>query len=218
MNGRISTAPGSDPRKRPCAAPGIRGGLLAAALLAAVCAPAETVRADSAGVETVVLATHLISETMALGQDFPRKLDDRGRFVLMPGLEVYYDETLDSPWKGAEEVRIALGYYRDSMDRPSGYLCIGPLWSWVLNPDLRFGFMVGPSFIYRQSWNRVPGYADDSFYKENSRFMPGYQYKFFVGGKLELRRTFRPGLEGVWSAIPGIPYVIVQNVGLRWSW
>ena len=37
-----------------------------------------------------------------------------------------------------------------------------------------------------------------------------------VGAELDLQYQLTPRLQGVWSIIPGIPYVITQSLGIRW--
>ena len=40
---------------------------------------------------------------------------------------------------------------------------------------------------------------------------------FLILGELDLLYRITPELQGVWSIFPGLPYVVMQNLGLRWS-
>ncbi|MDH5752906.1 MAG: hypothetical protein OEZ59_10890 [Deltaproteobacteria bacterium] len=186
------------------------------ALLAALLAAAPgSARADALGLETPVITIHLRRETYELGRQYPRRLDREGRVILMPGLEAYYDQRLETPRLGAGHLRYVAGWYRDSMNKPSGYLTAGGHWSWDWGERTRLGFYFGPSLIFRHSWKNIENYDDDRFYKQSRKFMPGYQYKLYVGGKVELRRVFSAAWEGVYSIVPGIPYVMVHYLGVR---
>ncbi len=77
---------------------------------------------------------------------------------------------------------------------------------------------LGPGLIFRESWSTVQGYNPDNPMEESDYFLPGYEYKFMPLGEIDLLFEFTPGFQGVWSIVPGLPYVIVQSVGLRWTY
>lgn len=201
--------------KRPLLGGGLQGFLLIFCIII-ITAP-TLARADAAGVETIVVAIHLREETMELGDQFPRKVDKKGRYILMPGLEAYYDfDWKDGKW-GIDQIRVVHGQYKDSMDKRSGYFGVVARWQNPINDNWDWGFYFGPSLLYRETWNSIPEYEDDRFYRESDSFLKGYQYKWFVAGKFELLYHYDDDLELVGSLMPGLPFVLVTYVGARWS-
>lgn len=188
--------------------PGLCAGLLTAF---------SSARADAVGAEVLLLTAHVASETIDLGRQYQRRLSSDGRFVITPGLEVYFDRDLGDAPLGLDVLRLSLAGYLDSVDHLAGYAAILPRWEFTLKKKLRLSFGVGPTLIFREDWNSVPGYRDDGFYNTSDRFLPGYQYKLIIGGDLDVQYQLTPRLQGVWSIVPGIPYVITQSLGLRWG-
>jgi hypothetical protein len=198
----------------------VRLAALAAALACAVLLPVltpATARADAFGAELTVLTTHVLSQRDAPVQYYPRKLDSKGRFVLTPGLEAYYEWELSEPLWQARQIQLAGGQISDSVEHRLGYLAVMGRWVLAEGGRTTWSLQAGPGFLYRKSWRDVPGYMPDNALHESSRFLPGYEWAFLPLGKLDLNYRIRPGLEAVWSIFPGIPYVIVQSLGLRWS-
>ena len=175
------------------------------------------VQADAIGVETIVIAMHLHEETLELGERYPRRLDRRGRFILMPGLEAYYDLALEDGPLGIDHLRTTFGQYRDSMDKRSGYLAMMARWENTLTDNWDWGIYLGPMLLFRESWRDIEGYNDDRFYSESEKFMPGYQYVWYPGGKLELLYHWNSDTQAVLSLVPGLPFVLVHYAGMRWS-
>ena len=191
--------------------------LAACALGGMVPVQPELAFADAAGAELVILTTHVQDQRDAPVEHYQRKLDSNGRFVLTPGLEIYYDTTLDEPiWK-AKEIRTSAGLLKDSVDHLLGYVAVMGRWILDDHDPLQISIHAGLGFIFRESWRDVPGYNPDNPLEESDRFLPGYEYKFLIVGELDLQYRITPELQGVWSIFPGIPYVVMQNLGLRWS-
>jgi len=184
-------------------------------LLAAL--PPAAACADAWGLEALLLSGHASDRSLRLGERYSRKLSSDGRFVLTPGLELYYDRMPQRAPLGIDVLRFTLGGYLDSMNQKSGYVAILPRWEFPLTGKIDMSFGLGPTLIFRESWKEIPGYRDDGFYNESDSFLPGYQYKPILGGDLDFRYRLAPDLEAVWSIVPAVPYVISQSLGLRWS-
>ena len=174
--------------------------------------------ADDIGGKILLLTIHVSNNTIQNGEVYKRKLTSDGRVVITPGLEVYYERDVGSNFLRVDGLRFTLGGYFDSIDHKSGYVAILPRWEVPLGERSEINFGLGPALIFRETWNTVPWYWDDGKYNESDNFLPGYQYKFILGGDLGLHYEMSPRLKGVWSIVPGIPYVITQSLGAQWSY
>lgn len=174
--------------------------------------------ADSFGGELIVLTTHVMTQRDAPVELYERKLDDEGQQVLTPGLEIYWDHTLASPvWK-VKELRITAGCLSDSIKHRFGYLAVLSRWVFYQRQSFQASLLIGPGLIFRETWRTVPGYQPDNPLDESDEFLPGYEYKFMPLGEIDLLYDITQQLQGVWSIVPGIPLVIVQSIGLRWTY
>ncbi len=175
-----------------------------------------TGQADALGVEILLLTAHVSDEAIQLGEQYRRKLSSDGRYVLTPGVEIYYEKPITPGFWRVDSVRYTLAGYSDSVGHQSGYMGVTVRWELPLRERLTLSIGLGPTLIFRETWNTVPGYQDDGYYQESDRFLKGYQHKLIVGAELDLQYQLTPRLQGVWSIIPGIPYVITQSLGIRW--
>jgi hypothetical protein len=172
---------------------------------------------DDFGGKVLLLTIHVSKNTIQNGEVYKRKLTSDGRIVITPGLEVYYERDLGSDFLQIDGLRFTLGGYFDSIDHKSGYIAIMPRWEIPLRGKSEINLGLGPALIFRETWNTVPWYRDDGEFNESDKFLPGYQYKFIPGGDVGLHYEMSPTLEGVWSIVPGIPYVITQYLGINGS-
>ena len=173
--------------------------------------------ADAVGAELIILTTHVQNERDAPVERYKRKLDRKGRFVLTPGIEVYYDKELSEPLWKARYIRTSAGLLQDSVAHQFGYFAVMGRWILHEGDPLQISLHAGPGFIFRETWRDVPGYRADNVLQESERFLPGYEYKFLILGEVDLLYRITPNLQGVWSIFPGFPFVVIQNLGLRWS-
>lgn len=169
--------------------------------------------ADAVGAEMIFLTTHLSDETIQLGEKYRRKLSEDGRVIITPGIEIYYDKEVKERFIYARDLRFVAAGYRDSIDHLAGYLAILPRWELFAKQRISLSFGLGPTLIFRETWNTVPEYRDDGYFQEAH----GYQYKWIVGGDLDLQYKVSDRIQVVWSIVPGIPYVITHSLGVRWS-
>ncbi len=175
---------------------------------------------DALGLEVITLTSHISRFTLRLGKDYKRKLSHDGRHVITPGLEGYHDKRWESLHQVAavESLRTVVAGYYDSMNRFSGYVAYMPRWNVFKSGKVTINFGIGPTLIFRETWNRIPAYRDDGYYQESSGLLSGYQYKFIPGGDVNLHYTLDARREAVWSIIPGYPYVLTHAFGLRWRY
>ena len=183
-----------------------------ACILAGANLTPTTAQADALGAEVLLLTAHVSDETIQLGEQYRRKLSSNGRYVLTPGVEIYYEKPITPGFWRVDSVRYTLAGYSDSIDHKSGYLGITPRWEHPLRERLTLSIGLGPVLIFRETWNTVPGSRDDGYCQESDRFLKGYQYKLIVGAELDLQYQLTPRMQGVWSIIPGIPYVITKSI------
>lgn len=197
------------------ALPGLLLGLLGALLLAA--GPmAPRARADAVGVDVTVLTSHVKSQRDAPVKYYRRKLDDAGRHIVTPGLDVTYDFDLDEPFWKAKQIRIEGGQVSDSAAHTFRYAAVMGRWMLVEGEKLNWSIQVGAGIIARKSWRDIPEYEPDNALRESDHFLPGWEWAVLPLGDLDLAWRFTPTFEGVWSVFPGVPYVIVQSLGVRW--
>ena len=178
----------------------------------------SNVCADDMGVKVLLLTIHVSDNTIQNGEVYKRKLTSDGRIIITPGLEVYYERDIGSDFLQIDGLRFTVGGYFDSIDHKSGYVAIMPRWEVPLGKRSEINFGLGPALIFRETWNTVPWYRDDEIYNESDKFLPGYQYKFILGGDVGLHYEMTPRLKGVWSIVPGIPYIIAQSLGIQGSY
>ena len=89
---------------------------------------ASLVFADAIGASMTILSIHTKPGTLALRDQYPRRIDAEGNFVITPGVEGYYQRQLPSrPWK-MDAMRFALGVGYDCADLKSGYVHLGGRW------------------------------------------------------------------------------------------
>ena len=173
--------------------------------------------ADDFGVKILLLTIHVSNNTIQNGEVYKRKLTSDGRVVITPGLEVYYEKDIGSDFLQIDGLRFTVGGYYDSIDHKSGYVAVMPRWGIPLGGKSEVNLGLGPALIFRETWNTVPWYLDDGKFNESDHFLPGYQYKFILGGDVGLHYEITPRMQGIWSIVPGIPYIIAQSLGIQRS-
>ena len=55
------------------------------------------------------------------------------------------------------------------------------------------------------------------FWIESDDFLPEYQHKWLIGGNLELQYELAPNLHAFWGAVPAVVIVVVNSLGVRYS-
>ncbi len=172
---------------------------------------------DTLGAEAIILTTHVQGQRDAPIEYYRRQLDSEGRNIFTPGVEVYYETSLQRPFLHSEKLRFVGGLLKDSIDHRFGYVAILGHYSLYQGEDLGIEFHIGPGLIARESWRSVPNYDPDNPMKESDRFLPGYEYRFLPLGEIDIVFPLSESKELVWSVFPGVPYVVMQSFGLRWT-
>lgn len=188
-----------------------------AALLAAALAGPRLARADAVGVGVTLLTIHVQTQRDASPENYPRRLDDNGQYVYTPGLEVSYDFDLDEPLWNARQIRVQGGQLSDSIAHRFRYFAVMGRWLLYEGERIDWSLTLGPGIIARKTWRDLPGYNPNNPLRETDHFLPGYEWLILPLGKVELLYRVTPSVELVWSTFPGIPYVIMESVGVRWS-
>lgn len=176
--------------------------------------------ADGVGGNLTVLSMHTNPANLALREQYPRRLDPEGNFVITPGFEGYYDRELSSrPW-GMVDMRFAYGEGYDCADLHAGYVHWGGRWIFPWTGNVQFNIGIGPTLIFRESWTkRFPGLVDDEegIWTESEDFLVGYQHLWLIGGNLELQYKINPEWMAVYSVIPAVIIVVIHSFGVRYA-
>lgn len=141
----------------------------------------------------------------------PNRLDDEAKLVLNWGGVLSYERFI---YRRKVSIKLAQAAYSDCAQLFAGHTHIA-LRLQPLNSQkhaLRFGF--GPTWVYRQSWYRFPGYVQENKYLKTQG---DWQTAFvWYGGEIEydyaISRHFDLGLH----IIPGIPDFFTFGIGLRY--
>jgi len=182
---------------------------LAAVLLAAFPAAATATPAHLS-VRTGTLTLHTF-DVSADAPWYPRKLDGQGRWVFDPGLVISYDHP--TGWPIPVDIRFTLAAYSDCAAQPAGYLGVFPVLGEWRSEHVSFAGGAGFGVAVRRSWKRHV-WAEH----ESDTFSDWGEVEGAVGpyGELELR--LHPAdrrWEAVVNLVPGIPYLLLGSVGVR---
>ena len=112
---------------------------------------ASLVFADAIGASMTILSIHTKPATLPLREQYPRRIDTEGNFVITPGVEGYYERQLPfRPWK-MDAMRVALGVGYDCADLKAGYVHWGGRWVFPWKKHLQLNIGLGPSLFFRES-------------------------------------------------------------------
>lgn len=165
---------------------------------------------DELSVETFTLTFHVSKTAVTNGNQYPRKLDDKGWIIFMPGLEVGYQYDVKNHFLGIDGYKIMIGNYSDSRAQHSGYLQFGPRWILKITKNMDINIGIGPLLFFRKSWSEFNNYTGNAVLKEKY----GYEYIIFVFGDIDIRYKITKNLKIVWGIIPAIPYSIANTLGV----
>jgi|GEM_PF-4910023 len=75
---------------------------------------------------------------------------------------------------------------------------------------------IGPTWIYRRNWYRLPGYVDTKYFEGSPT--DKWQRKFlWYGGELEYKYALSPKLDIATTFVPGYPDLMAFAVGLSYN-
>ena len=176
--------------------------------------------ADSIGASFILLSVHTNPGILALREQYPRRIDAKGNYVITPGVEGYYQQQLPSSPLKMDAMRFALGVGYDCADLKSGYVHWGGRWVFPWTEQLQLDVGLGPSLIFRESWTKrfAELVADEEgFWVESDEFIPGYQYKWLIGGNLEIQYEFATNWHAYWAVVPAINILVINSMGVKYS-
>ncbi len=183
-----------------------------------ICISKNIAIADYLGFEILHYTHHFSKNSIELVQQYPRKLDPDGVNIITPGLEVYLDQEIFYENVPIKFLRWTYAYYLDSMNLKAGYFHFGPRVSYILTNKFNLFFGLGPTFYFRESWNRFDKYRDDGFFQESDSFMRDYQFKILLAGDIDFQYFYSDEIQFVWSIIPGLPDIVSNATGFRIKW
>ena len=181
---------------------------------------ASVVFPDAVGGALTLLSIHTNPGSVALRKQYPRKIDEQGTVMITPGVEGYYDQPFPVPFWEIKTMRFAVGGQYDCADLKAGYLHWGGRWEIPWREAIQFSLGLGPTLIFRESWQRqFPGQVEDEqgFWTESENFLSGYQHKWLLAGTIDLQYQFMPQWQAVWSIVPAVFIVVINSIGVRYS-
>lgn len=170
------------------------------------------------GVEMLGLNMHIIDSAVQWGERSSRKLDDSGRFVHLPGWEIYWEwDAGEKKIFNADGYRFAMANYLDTMNRRSGYVHLGLRWGFPFDAKRKLSVGFGPSLFFRETWRVFPNYEKHQLLLESDSFLPGYEYLWFIFGDMDYQYRISKDLKLVLSIVPAVPYSILFSFGIFWE-
>ena len=169
----------------------------------------ESAGQDNIGLRFVFATIHPVGEKNAFLM--PNKLDKNAHFVLNWGFIGSYQRYI---YKRRLSLKFAQGAYSDCATLFAGHTHIGFRFNFLNSSKhyLEFGF--GPSFVYRESWYRLPGYEQETSLLKNAK---KWQWNFvWYGGEIEYDYKITDKFDLNINCIPGIPKFFTFAVGARY--
>jgi hypothetical protein len=164
---------------------------------------------DNVGLRFVFGTLHPQGDKMAFLM--PNKLDENAVAVLNWGFIGSYQRYI---YKKRFSLKVAQGAYSDCARLFAGHTHLGFRVNFLngRKHSLEFGF--GPTFVYRESWNRFEGYIQDTKLLKNTK---NWQWNFvWYGGELEYDYSISKNLDLNINCIPGYPKFFTFAVGARY--
>lgn len=164
---------------------------------------------DNAGASFMFLTWHPGGDKMAFLQ--PAKLDRNANFVLNWGGVAWYERFV---YRKRISIKFAQGAYSDCARLFAGHTHVGFRLNFLNSKkhSLQYGF--GPTFVYRQSWYRFPGYVQQNKYLKTSG---NWQYAFvWNGSEIEYDYKITSKLDIGLHIIPAPPDFLSFEVGVRY--
>lgn len=164
---------------------------------------------DNVGLRFVFGTLHPNGEKMAFLM--PNKLDKNAVAVLNWGFIGHYQRYI---YKKRISLKVAQGGYSDCARLFAGHTHLGFRFNFLNGKrhSLEFGF--GPTFVYRESWNRFEGYVQDTKLLKNTK---NWQWNFvWYGGELEYDYALTKNIDLNINVIPGYPKFYTFAIGARY--
>lgn len=171
--------------------------------------PGKSKAQDNFGFNFVFMTWHIGGDEMAFLQ--PNRLMEDATLVPNWGGVLHYERFI---FKRRLSLKLAQGGYSDCARLFAGHTHIAFRLN-VLNGkkhDLRLGF--GPTWVYRESWYRFPGYVQNNNYLKTRG---DWQYAYvWYGGSVEYDFRINDRFSANFHAIPGVPDFFTFGIGFRY--
>ena len=143
----------------------------------------------------------------------PNRLDEQAYFVLDFGALLTYEYFIVPD---VLSVKFIQGLYADCAAQIAGVTSIGlRARIFQIGRHSLFGG-IGPTWIYRHNWYRIPNYVDTEYYKGTPT--DKWQYKFlWYGGELEYKFAISSKLDFATIFVPGYPHLMAFAVGVNYK-
>ena len=143
----------------------------------------------------------------------PNRLDEQAYFVLDFGALLTYEYFIVPD---VLSVKFIQGLYADCAAQIAGVTSIGlRARIFQIGRHSLFGG-IGPTWIYRHNWYRIPNYVDTEYYKGTPT--DKWQYKFlWYGGELEYKYAISSKLDFATIFVPGYPHLMAFAVGVNYK-
>lgn len=164
---------------------------------------------DNVGFNFLFMTWHPGGNNMAFLQ--PNKLDSKAILVLNWGGVVHYERFI---YRQRFSIKIAQGAYSDCANLFAGHTHVAFRINFFNGKKhaLRFGF--GPTFIYRQSWERFPGYKQENHYlKTHGNWQTAF---IWYAGEIEYDYNINKAWSVNFHVIPGVPDFFNFGFGFRY--
>ena len=143
----------------------------------------------------------------------PNRLDEQAYFVLDFGALLTYEYFIVPD---VLSVKFIQGLYADCAAQIAGVTSIGlRARIFQIGRHSLFGG-IGPTWIYRHNWYRIPNYVDTKYYKGTPT--DKWQYKFlWYGGEFEYKFAISSKLDFAAIFVPGYPDLMAFAVGVNYK-
>lgn len=146
----------------------------------------------------------------SIQNDLKNSLNKSKKLILEPGFNITYDNFISGDYFS---MRIKQGLFIDKMNMKSGFTSIGLRRKLFSRFEHSLNLAVGPSIIYRESWNKISGFNNEDYFSSSGNI----DYKFMlINAELEYNYSISPKSDISISINYNQPYTIGISAGLRY--
>ena len=146
---------------------------------------------------------------------FPLKLDSEGFVVFNPGVTLNAEYFV---WRDIISIKAVQGLYGDCVMQFAGFSRIGFRIRFLKIKRFSMNVGIGPTFLYKRSWYRLPGY-NDSLEAYKGTKDEDWQYLFYwYAGEIETNIQVNDNFDVSITVIPGVPDIINISTGFRYNY
>jgi hypothetical protein len=146
---------------------------------------------------------------------FPLKLDSEGFVVFNPGVTLNAEYFV---WRDIISIKAVQGLYGDCVMQFAGFSHIGFRIRFLKIKRFSMNVGIGPTFLYKRSWYRLPGY-NDSLEAYKGTKDEDWQYLFYwYAGEIETNIQVNDNFDVSITVIPGVPDIINISTGFRYNY